>query len=104
MAMMMKMTYHAQVERIDRLVACIEHLGVGEVVLETEFNNARLRLTSTGLCLVMDQYEEKLITGYMCPVDRCAAMYHSNGYKRVPDTIYKTVTRNNKKYKFLLQM
>lgn len=104
MAMTMKMTYHAQIERIDRLVACIECLGVGEVVLETEFNDARLRLTSTGLCLVMDQHEEKLITGYMCSVDRCAAMYHSSGYRKVPDAIYKTVTRNNKKYKFLLQM
>lgn len=104
MAMMMKMTYHAQVERIDRLVACIEHLGVGEIILETNFNNARLRLTSTGLCLVMDQGGEKLITGYMCPIDRCTAMYRSCGYTRVPEAVYKTVIRNNKKYKFLLQM
>lgn len=104
MAIMMKMTYHAQVERIDRLVACIEHLGVGEVVLETEFNDARVRLTSTGLCLVMDKYEDKLITGYMCPINRCTAIYRSSGYTRVPESIYKTVTRNNKKYKFLLEM
>ena len=104
MAMMMKMTYHARVERIDRLAACIEYLGVGEIVLETEFQDARLRLTSTGLCLVMDRHGKKLITGYMCPIDKCLAMYHSNGYAKVPDSIYKTVVRNNKKYKFLLEM
>jgi hypothetical protein len=48
--------------------------------------------------------EELLITGYMCPVERCVKMYQANGYKYVPPAIYKTVVRNNKKYAFLLNL
>ena len=99
-----KMTFHAQVERLDRLAACVEYLGIGEVALEAVYNGVRFRLTTTGLCLVYAVDEETLITGYMCPVNRCIAMYNACGYKRVPVCIFKTVTRNNKKYAFLLDM
>lgn len=99
-----KMTFHAQVERLDRLTACIERLGVGEVALEAVHNGVRFRLTSTGLCLIYAVNEETLITGYMCTVNRCVAMYSACGYKRVPAGIFKTVTRNSKKYAFLLDM
>lgn len=99
-----KMTFHAQVERLDRLAACVEYLGIGEVALEAVHNGVRFRLTSTGLCLVYAVNEETLITGYMCTVNRCIAMYSACGYKRVPVGIFKTVTRNNKKYAFLLSM
>lgn len=99
-----RMTFHAQVERLDRLAACIERLGVGEVALEAVHNGVRFRLTSTGLCLVYAVNEETLITGYMCTVNRCIAMYNACGYKRVPAGVFKTVTRNSKKYAFLLDM
>lgn len=99
-----KMTFHARVERLDRLAACIEHIGIGEVILEAVNNGVRFRLTSTGLCLVYAVNEERLITGYMCPANRCVAMYRACGYERVPASIFKTVTRNSKKYAFLLNM
>lgn len=99
-----KMTIHAKTDRLDRLAACVRYLGVGEVILETIHNNVRFRLTSTGICLLYALDEETLITGYMCPVKKCAAMYASCGYEKMPPAIYKTVTRNNKKYSFLLDM
>lgn len=99
-----KMTFHARTERLDRLAACIEYLGVGEVVLEAAYNGVCFRLTSTGLCLVYAVNKETLITGFMCPINRCIAMYSACGYERVPTGIFKTVTRNNKKYAFLLNM
>ena len=99
-----KMTFHARAERLDRLAACVEHLGIGEVVLEAVHNGVRFRLTSTGLCLIYATDEETLITGYMCPVNRCVAMYSACGYERVPAGVFKTVTRNSKKYAFLLNM
>jgi hypothetical protein len=99
-----KMTFHATHDRLDRLAACVEVLGVGETVLETHYNGKRFRLTDTGLCLVFAPDKELLITGYMCPVDRCVKMYHSSGYNIVPPAIYRTVVRNNKKYAFLLNM
>lgn len=99
-----KMTHHATHDRLDRLAACVELLGIGETVLETCYNGKRFRLTETGLCLVMAPDQELVITGYMCPIERCVKMYHSSGYKSVPPAIYKTVVRNNKKYSFLLEL
>ena len=64
-----KMTFHAQVERLDRLAACIERLGVGEVALEAVHNGVRFRLTSTGLCLIYAVNEETLITGCVRLID-----------------------------------
>ena len=34
--MKFEMTYHAKEERIDRLVKCIELIGVGDVILTAE--------------------------------------------------------------------
>ena len=99
-----KMTHHATHDRLDRLAACVELLGIGETVLETCYNGKRFRLTETGLCLVMAPDQELVITGYMCPIERCVKMYHSSGYKSVPPAIYKSVVRNNKKYGFLLEL
>lgn len=98
------MTYHARVERLDRLAACVEYLGMGDIVLEVAFNNRRFKLTSTGICLVCDLHEDILITGYMCPVERCRAMYHAGGYDRVPPAIYHRVRRNCERYRFLSEM
>ena len=101
--MKVKMTRHAVEDRLDRLAACIEHLGVGEVVLENRHYGAIQKLTSTGLCLVCGE-DGILITGYMCEIRQCSAMYHANGYEKIPEGIYKTVVRNQKKYRFLLDM
>ena len=67
--MKFEMTYHAQVERLDRLVACIEHIGVGEVVREVERFGAVERLTDTGLVLIVNPpfvtfYKEMRISCY----------------------------------------
>ena len=101
--MKVKMSRHAVEDRLDRLVACVEHLGVGEVVLTTERYGATQKLTSTGLCLICGE-NTLLITGYMCSIDQCKAMYGDSGYDKIPEKIYKTVVRNQKQYKFLLKM
>lgn len=99
-----KMSHHAKTDRLERLTACLENIGCGEVILETTHQNARYRLTSTGLILVYNLTEEVLITGYMATISKCTAMYHSSGYQKVPQAIKKTVVRNQKLYGFLLDM
>lgn len=101
--MKVKMSRHAIEDRLDRLVACVEHLGVGDVVLVTEHYGAIQKLTSTGLCLVCGA-DDTLITGYMATIQQCSAMYLTKGYERVPERVYRTVVRNQKEYKFLLKM
>lgn len=99
-----RMTRHAQVERCDRLAACLTDLGLGEYVLELTSRGRITRLTSTGLCLIFAPDGETLITGYMCSVKRVVAMYSSMGYKRVPQSIFNTVMGNNKKYPYLNEL
>lgn len=101
--MKVKMTRHVVEDRLDRLAACVEHLGIGEIILENERFGAIQKLTSTGLCLVFGD-DNELITGYMCTIQQCSAMYFANGRERIPEKIYKTVVRNQKEYKFLLNM
>jgi hypothetical protein len=98
------MTYHAQIERIDRLAACIENIGVGEVVLEVERYGAVEQLTDTGLLLVINPTTNALITGYMVTIKQMYAMFMDSGYTKIPDRIYKTVRTNSKKYAFLYKM
>ena len=87
-----KMTRHAKTDRLDRLAACVRYLGVGEIILEQIYNNVRFRLTSTGICLLYALDEETLITGYMCPVKKCAAMYAACGYERMPSAKFEKIS------------
>lgn len=98
------MTRHAKVDRIDRLAACVEHLGVGELELEIVYKGSRVRLMSSGMIFVYALHEERLITGYMGTVHRCMAMYAQSGYDRIPAPMYRVISRNEKKYRFLLDM
>lgn len=99
--MKFKMTYHAQVERLDRLVACIEHIGVGEIVREVERDGAVERLTDTGLLLIVNPTTNVLITGYAVTPKQLSGIY--NG-QRIPQYLYKKVQTNAKKYAFLYKM
>lgn len=99
--MKFKMTYHAQVERIDRLVACIEYIGVGEVVREIKRDGAVEQLTDTGLLLVVNPTTNVLITGYAVTPKQLSGIY--NG-QRIPHYLYKKVQTNAKKYAFLYEM
>lgn len=99
--MKFEMTYHAQVERLDRLVACIEHIGVGEVVREVERFGAVERLTDTGLVLIVNPATNVLITGYAATVKQLCGIYEG---QRVPQYLYKRVQTNAKKYAFLYKM
>lgn len=102
--MRFNMTYHAQVERIDRLTACIQHLGFNEIIKVQESNrhgrNVTRQLTDTGIILVVGE-DGQLITGFMGTVAQVASMY---GDARPPQHIINKAKKNVQKYKFLLKM
>lgn len=107
--MKFEMTYHAKEERIDRLVKCIELIGVGDVILTAEsirdYRQGTIRqLTSTGLILVVNSTTNALVTGYMGTLKQVNAIYRDNGYQKIPNAMYKQVKRNTEKYSFLLEM
>lgn len=99
----MRMTYHARVERLDRLVACMTHIGYNEFAYDlTDERNPEhfYTITDTGLILVRAADDGSLITGYMGTINQITAIFKGN----VPVSLRKTVIHNNKKYAFLLKM
>lgn len=107
--MKFEMTYHAKEERIDRLVKCVELIGVGDVILtasneEETRRGIKRQLTSTGLVLIVNAQSNILITGYMGNLSQVVAIYRENGIERMPNSMHKQVKRNVEKYRFLLEM
>ena len=101
------MTRHASVDRLDRLAACVEHLGVGKIILETPSPSDPTiiqQLTATGIILIVSKETGALITGFMAQVSRVSAMYKSQGYTQIPPTIYNRIRKNCSRYSWLLTM
>ena len=102
--MKVELTYHARVERIDRLTALLVNLELGEIILEApdERNEGSVRcLTSTGIVLVKSIHTGALITGYMATMDQLHAMYYSINQREIPRDILRRVKRNATHYSFL---
>ena len=102
--MKVELTYHARVERIDRLTALLVNLELGEIILEApdERNEGSVRcLTSTGIVLVKSMYTGAIITGYMATMDQLHAMYYSINQREIPRDILRRVKRNATHYSFL---
>jgi hypothetical protein len=102
-SMKFTMTYHAEVERIDRITACLVTLGMNEFVLEIKESSKVLRLTDTGILFVFDESGNKLITGYAPGPMKVASLYKRVGYAEAPRKMWLTATRNSQRYKFLLE-
>ena len=99
----MKMSYHARVERLDRLVACMTHIGYNEFAYEIPDPRSPQHyytITDTGIILVRGTDDGTVVTGYMATINKLTALFNGN----VPSSLKKVVVRNEKKYAFLLKM
>lgn len=96
-----KMTYHAKVERIDRITALLAEVGYNEFVLEVKQPGRLYRLTDTGIIFIFNETGEILITGYLGQRLKVSSLYKQAGYAETPQKIWKTVIRNEKLYSFL---
>jgi hypothetical protein len=102
--MYVEMTYHAREERIDRLVLCVEHLGMGEIVVEARddrYPGTIRRMTATGIIFVHDERTGRLVTGYMATAAQMHLIYRQARVKYIPEKIYKRVHKNNERFAFL---
>ena len=109
MMLEINMTRHAVEDRLDRLVACVETLGLGKILLEVPDPHRRQegvvhQLTATGIVLVVQKKTKTLITGYMGEMQQVYAMYRKAGYEKVPPKIYQRVQKNCSRYSYLLTM
>lgn len=102
--MKIEMTYHASVERVDRLAACVEHLGMSKFVIEVpdrKYKGTKRCLTSTGIMMIISQTTGELITGWMASPAQVCSLYAG---KRVPQKLYNRVVKNNQMYAFLQEL
>ena len=101
--MTFEMTYHASVERVDRLSACVQYLGMSKFIYEKpdrRHPGTVQCVTSTGIIIVKNAVSGALITGWMATPKQIAAIYKG----RAPQKLFNRVVKNNERYAFLLEM
>lgn len=92
---------HAYIERRERIEYIEYKLGFGEPVFTYPSNsnpNNDEELTSTGVIIIRDRKTRLFVTAFIATIGKVTAAYKSNGYKRVPDEIYKRVIKNRYLY------
>lgn len=97
---MMKMSYHAHVERFDRIVTLIEQVGIGEIVASQEHyaskSGRRMSITTTGIALIISNDDNTLITAFAPDIGLVTSFFRTLGFHEVPTQVYRSVLKNRK--------
>ena len=88
------MSTHVREDRLDRMTYIAINVGFGEVVMEHRMETKKECITNTGVILVKNLEDDFLITAFVGTIDKVTAIYHANGYDRIPTNIYNKVTKN----------
>lgn len=88
------MSAHVREERLDRLTYIAMNVGFGEVIIENRLETKRECITDTGVILVKGLEDDFLITAFIGTIDKVSAIYHANGYERIPTSVYNKVIKN----------
>lgn len=101
-----ELTYHAGVQRANRLQQIINNVGLGQIVKECytrDFNKivngqagVYICITDTGVTIVKDELKQKIITMYITTFRELVKCY--NGVNHIPNYLRKKVDRNQIKY------
>lgn len=89
-------TYHAGVERANRLRALEEVLGFTKPVLDIIIQEEQKRylLTSSGIIIVKSLRRDVVITAYMANVNQCYRLYKLAGKSKIAPKMEKRVIKN----------
>lgn len=96
------MTYHARIERADRLTYIAMNVGFGEIVLEHIHEDDPYKvdcLTDTGVLIIKNAVSGTIITAYVPNIDKVIAIYRKMGYERMPTYMINRVRKNVKHLK-----
>lgn len=101
-----ELTKHVKFGRNQRLRKIIEEVGLGQIVKKVYYRSSDkimsgqagvyLCITDTGITIVKDEKEEKIITLYVTTVKELVRAY--NGKKGIPTYLTKRVDRNQSKF------
>lgn len=103
----MKLTAHAQNDRLDRLVAIIDHVGIGEIAIEApnlQNPGTIAKVTTTGVILIVDESSDRLVTGYLGTFQQVVKIYRIGGQDHLPQWMVKRLRENKKNYSFLFNL
>ena len=109
--MLYRVSPHVSEERFERIMYIMENLGIGEEVCKNTGRNHIDRLeilTSTGVVLIVNKYDNIVITAYVPTMKEAVAIWknsnplHSN--LRMPDWLNAKVKQNRKHYEILNRM
>lgn len=98
---MPRLSKHLVYERANRLEILNEYLGYSnKVLLETYDRNctARVRIFSTGICHIVDLYDDYVITGYALTIKQATAIWYNATGKRMPAQLYKRIIKNMERH------
>ena len=99
----MLFSYHAQVERADRLAQLEEVLGFTKIVLEVPVAEEEKRycLTSSGILIVKNLHRDYVITAFMATIDQAYRICKMAGKSQIPPKLEKRVVKNYERHKYL---
>lgn len=101
-----KMTYHARVERVERIEAIAEMIGFSRPVLTyiDKKEQKKYLLTSTGVILVFGISSEALITAFLATHEQARKLYWLAGKSQISPKVEKKIIKNCKKYSYLFEL
>lgn len=97
-----KMSYHARVQRAERIRKIIEEIGIGQIIKEkyVRYDLAQagkyICITDTGITIVKDETKSTIITMYVTTQNELVAVF--GGVKKVPIYLKKKVDHNQSCY------
>jgi hypothetical protein len=98
----LKISYHFQNERNERKdrIDVIINGNFGQVVVEEWYKGAWRCLTDTGICAIVSENKDLILTYYFCPIRTAKMMFLTSG-RKMPDYIRNKITKNQSKYSSL---
>ena len=103
----MTFSYHAEVERAERMQKLSELIGFTKVVFEVvlpEHADKRYCITSSGIIIIKRRYEDHVITAYIGKPHKYEYLYMRAGKGQIPPKLYKKNMKNCKRHSELLYM
>lgn len=69
----------------------------GKVIYRTNTERGSIYISNTGLCGIVDERQEKLITCYLLSIKRAKQIYSQN-QQHLPAQLIKRIQKNEQKY------
>lgn len=97
------LTKHCEIYRRNRVSEIIDKVGVGQIckkIYRSNFGiparNVYICITDTGVTIIKDETETKIITMYITTYRELVSVY--GGEKRIPKFLHSKVDRNQSKF------